>query len=232
MPQLATRGEKIPVTVITGFLGSGKSTLLNHLLTEKGDKNICVIENEFGEVNIDKTLGKQDNKRIAGLRKLGAGGGGSSGLEPTTMPPTPLQLATSLRSGKTWFPSRMAACAAPCARTSPGGSPSCRRALRGLVNWVGANPPTRISASCRAFQELEKRSKERKRPMDHILLETTGLADPSPVAFTFFANPWIAARFRLDSITSVSMWAEGVAGREPSDWGWGCLGAREHACRS
>ncbi len=37
--------------------------------------------------------------------------------------------------------------------------------------------------------------------MDHILLETTGLADPSPVAFTFFANPWIAARFKLDSIT-------------------------------
>ncbi|GFH31763.1 WW domain-containing protein, partial [Haematococcus lacustris] len=55
----------------------------------------------------------------------------------------------------------------------------------------------------KAFAELEKRSKARGRPMDHILLETTGLADPSPVAFTFFANPWIAARFRLDSIICV-----------------------------
>lgn len=58
MPQLATFGAKVPVTVVTGFLGSGKSTLLNYILANKGEKNICVIENEFGEVNIDKTLGK------------------------------------------------------------------------------------------------------------------------------------------------------------------------------
>jgi G3E family GTPase len=31
-------------------------------------------------------------------------------------------------------------------------------------------------------------------------METTGLADPAPVAFTFFANPWVASRFKLDSI--------------------------------
>lgn len=54
---------------------------------------------------------------------------------------------------------------------------------------------------CRAFAELTRRSQSKNRPIDHILLETTGLADPSPVAFTFFANPWIAARFKLDSIT-------------------------------
>lgn len=36
-----------------------------------------------------------------------------------------------------------------------------------------------------------------------MILETTGLADPAPVAFTFFANPWIASRFRLDSIVCV-----------------------------
>jgi hypothetical protein len=36
-----------------------------------------------------------------------------------------------------------------------------------------------------------------------VILETTGLADPAPVAFTFFANPWIASRFRLDSIVCV-----------------------------
>lgn len=49
--------SKTPVTIITGFLGAGKTTLLNYILQEKGDKNISVIENEFGEVNIDSELG-------------------------------------------------------------------------------------------------------------------------------------------------------------------------------
>jgi len=55
----------------------------------------------------------------------------------------------------------------------------------------------------RAFAELERRAKAKDVAHDHILLETTGLADPSPLAFTFFANPWIAARFSLDSIICV-----------------------------
>lgn len=42
--------------VITGFLGSGKTTLLNHILTGKHGKRIAVIENEFGEIDIDSEL--------------------------------------------------------------------------------------------------------------------------------------------------------------------------------
>jgi Ni2+-binding GTPase involved in maturation of urease and hydrogenase len=38
--------EKIPVTVITGFLGSGKTTLINHILTTNHGKKIAIIENE------------------------------------------------------------------------------------------------------------------------------------------------------------------------------------------
>src|SRR5262249_47340073 len=48
--------DRVPVTVLTGFLGSGKTTLLNRILTEKHGKRIAVIENEFGEIGVDNDL--------------------------------------------------------------------------------------------------------------------------------------------------------------------------------
>ncbi|KAK6120477.1 hypothetical protein DH2020_045787 [Rehmannia glutinosa] len=48
--------NRIPATIITGFLGSGKTTLLNHILTADHGKRIAVIENEYGEVDIDGSL--------------------------------------------------------------------------------------------------------------------------------------------------------------------------------
>ncbi len=55
--QSASKDEaKTPFTIITGFLGAGKTTLINYILTEQRDKRICVIENEFGEINIDEKL--------------------------------------------------------------------------------------------------------------------------------------------------------------------------------
>lgn len=56
----AAHGVKTPVTIITGFLGAGKTTLLNYVLRNREDRNISVIENEFGEVNIDNELGTLD----------------------------------------------------------------------------------------------------------------------------------------------------------------------------
>ena len=47
---------RIPVTVLTGFLGSGKTTLLNRILTADHGHRIAVIENEFGEIDIDSDL--------------------------------------------------------------------------------------------------------------------------------------------------------------------------------
>jgi len=48
--------SKIPVTIITGFLGAGKTTLLNKLIHNNSHKKFAIIENEFGEINIDKQL--------------------------------------------------------------------------------------------------------------------------------------------------------------------------------
>ncbi|KAM9508279.1 zinc-regulated GTPase metalloprotein activator 1A-like isoform 1-T1 [Guaruba guarouba] len=53
----SSRGRKIPVTIITGYLGAGKTTLLNYILTEQHDKRIAVILNEFGEGSaLEKSL--------------------------------------------------------------------------------------------------------------------------------------------------------------------------------
>ena len=57
MLPMKSEAEKIPVTLIGGFLGAGKTTLIKHILTERHDKKIAVIENEFGAETIDDKLG-------------------------------------------------------------------------------------------------------------------------------------------------------------------------------
>ena len=54
--------ERVPVTILTGFLGSGKTTLFNHILTASHGKKIAVIQNEFGEVGIDDRLMAKNTK--------------------------------------------------------------------------------------------------------------------------------------------------------------------------
>ncbi|GMH41180.1 hypothetical protein BSKO_09090 [Bryopsis sp. KO-2023] len=133
-------GEDLtPVTIVTGCLGSGKTTLLNDILRRKGAKRVAVIENEFGEINIDDSL---VTANLAEKEDL-----------------------VSLNNG--------------CV---------CCSLRKDII---------------RALATLDKRSTSLGQRFDAILLETTGLADPAPVAFTFFANRWIAERFKLDSILCV-----------------------------
>src|ERR1700678_2359466 len=124
--------EKIPVTVLTGYLGAGKTTLLNRILSEDHGQKFAVIVNEFGEVGIDNDLVVGADEEVFEMNN---------------------------------------------------GCICCT--VRGdLIRVIGG---------------LMKRASN----FDGILIETTGLADPGPVAQTFFADEDIASRAKLDSIVAV-----------------------------
>jgi G3E family GTPase len=127
----------IPTTILTGFLGSGKTTLLKRVLTEAHGQKIAVIENEFGEENIDNDiLVSETDEQIIQM---------SNGCICCTIRED-LRVTLQLLAAK-------------------------RR--KGLLNF------------------------------DRIVIETTGLADPGPVAQTFFMDDEIAETFLLDSILTL-----------------------------
>jgi G3E family GTPase len=127
----------IPATILTGFLGSGKTTLLKRVLTEAHGQKIAVIENEFGEENIDSDILVTDTKeQIIQM---------SNGCICCTI----------------------------------------REDLRDTLQLLAA--------------------KKRKGLLDfdRVVIETTGLADPGPVAQTFFMDDEIAESYLLDSILTL-----------------------------
>ncbi|CAN8240536.1 unnamed protein product [Cochlearia groenlandica] len=128
--------NRIPATIITGFLGSGKTTLLNHILTRDHGKRIAVIENEFGEVDIDGSL-------VASK---------SMGAEDIVM----------LNNG--------------CL---------CCTVRGDLVRMIS---------------ELVIKKKGK---FDHIVIETTGLANPAPIIQTFYAEDEIFNHVKLDGVVTL-----------------------------
>ncbi|XP_030546821.1 COBW domain-containing protein 1 [Rhodamnia argentea] len=128
--------NRIPATIITGFLGSGKTTLLNHILTADHGKRIAVIENEYGAVDIDGSL-------VAAK---------AAGAEDIVM----------LNNG--------------CL---------CCTVRGDLVRMVS---------------ELVSKKKGK---FDHIVIETTGLANPAPIIQTFYAEDQIFNDVKLDGVVTL-----------------------------
>jgi G3E family GTPase len=128
-----TMSQKIPVTVLTGYLGAGKTTLLNRILSENHGKKYAVIVNEFGEIGIDNDL-------IIGADEE----------------------VFEMNNG--------------CVCCTVRGD--LVRILDGLM--------------------------KRKGKFDAIIVETTGLADPAPVAQTFFVDEDVQKNARLDAVVTVA----------------------------
>jgi G3E family GTPase len=129
----APQTEKVPVTVLTGYLGAGKTTLLNRILSEPHGKKYAVIVNEFGEIGIDNDLVVGADEEVFEM---------NNGC-----------ICCTVRGDLV-------------------------RILDGLMR--------------------------RKGKFDAIIVETTGLADPAPVAQTFFVDENVGKKTRLDAVVTVA----------------------------
>jgi len=127
----------IPATILTGFLGSGKTTLLKRVLTEAHGQKIAVIENDFGEENIDADI-----------------------------------LVSDVQENIIQMSNGCVCC-------------TIREDLRTTLH------------------DLAEKKRKGELDFERVVIETTGLVDPGPVAQTFFMDDEIAESYLLDSILTL-----------------------------
>ncbi len=125
--------DKIPVTVLTGYLGAGKTTLLNRILSEPHGRKFAVIVNEFGELGIDNELVVGADEEVFEM---------NNGCVCCTV----------------------------------------RGDLIRIIDGL-----------------MRRRGK-----FDAIIVETTGLADPAPVAQTFFVDETVGRKTKLDAVVTIA----------------------------
>ncbi|MEM8809386.1 MAG: GTP-binding protein, partial [Cyanobacteria bacterium P01_G01_bin.38] len=124
--------QKVPVTVLTGYLGAGKTTLLNRILTEEHNQRVAVIVNEFGEVGIDHQLVMDADEEIFEM---------NNGCICCTVRGDLIRIINDLMTRRDRF--------------------------------------------------------------DHLVIETTGLADPAPVIQSFFVDEVMLRQTQLDAVVTV-----------------------------
>ncbi|WP_439892955.1 CobW family GTP-binding protein (plasmid) [Ralstonia sp. 25C] len=125
--------EKIPVTIVSGYLGAGKTTLVNRLIADNPHTAIGIVVNEFGDIGIDGDLIEAD-----------------------------LEAVIEITNG----------CICCTVRTD---------LVDSVLKLIDAAP----------------------RPLERIVVETSGLADPAPVVQSFLADPSLRERVRLESVVTV-----------------------------
>jgi G3E family GTPase len=131
--------QRLPITLLTGFLGAGKTTLVNHILSNPASGKIAVIVNEFGDIGIDGDLITRTSEDM-------------------------LELSNG------------------CICCS--GKEDLIEALYKLyMRKLGLVAP--------------------KIDFDRVLIETTGLADPTPLAQAFYTDMSLSLTYRLDAIITM-----------------------------
>jgi G3E family GTPase len=134
---METAMSLIPATILTGFLGSGKTTLLKRVLTEAHGQKIAVVENEFGEENIDNEILVADTQENIIQMSNGC-------------------ICCTIRDD-----------------------------LRATL------------------ADLAQKKRKGELDFERVVIETTGLADPGPVAQTFFMDDEVAEQYLLDSVLTL-----------------------------
>lgn len=129
--------NRIPVSILTGFLGAGKSTLLNKLLRDPSMQDAAIIINEFGDVSIDHLLVESASEGI-------------------------IQLADGCL---------------------------CCTVRGDLIDTLA--------------ELMDRIQTKRVKPVNRVVIETTGLADPAPVMQSIIGHPVIAQNFELNGLITV-----------------------------
>ena len=124
--------QKVPATVLTGYLGAGKTTLLNRILAEEHGQRIAVIVNEFGEIGIDHQLVINADEEVFEMNN-------------------------------------------------------------GCICCTVRGDLIRIIGNLMAQRER----------FDHLIIETTGLADPAPVIQSFFTDEVMLRQTQLDAVVTI-----------------------------